>query len=578
MEKTVSDARGHSPPDLHASRAVWARYYSAAHGFHLVPGLPGEKRPHVSAWSFGAISCPQEAFDHWQRCPKDNMGVLLGPSRLVSVNIEKMYEAGQAFGEVGIDLQAYTLSPSQPMITGHPERVRLMFSCRRRIPLPGRRLRLCMPSAQPSGEGEIIFELRSGRMQDMLPPSEHPEYQLVYFWDNELWTTGIPPLPDELLHVWESWESLESQMLRPWATGQQASLGVGDVRGCEEAPSCDEVREERGDRTTGPSNRRLELQPVAAHQLIKSAAKVAYLVDDILPVGSSLLLSGDSGIGKTWLTLDLAIAIDQGRPWLHHFPTQQGKVLVIDEENAIPLLKERLQKLLRAEDEPDDGATLGVHFLPSQEINLGDKVFAEAVERVLAAYQPDLVIVDSLTRIHSGSEHDAGAMAHLFRIIKRWTNTYGCCFVLCHPRRPAGPRENDSGQQIGAFVDGHLDLRQIRGHKDVFTVEHSKTRYGQPLAPFAVEIVDVAAQATQVRYAGEAKSQTEAKLHEAQQCIKNLAADRQRHSRHEILRKGTEVGLTQHVLDMARKLLIEAGTLDNAPEGRTAGIILRRRT
>ena len=65
------------------------------------------------------------------------MGVILGPSRLVSVNIEKMYEAGQAFGEVGIDLQAYTLSPSQPMITGHPERVRLMFSCRRRIPLPG---------------------------------------------------------------------------------------------------------------------------------------------------------------------------------------------------------------------------------------------------------------------------------------------------------------------------------------------------------------------------------------------------------------------------------------------------------
>ena len=380
------------------------------------------------------------------------------------------------------------------------------------------------------------------------------------------------------------WEALEPKMRLPWGAAQGVSLG--EVLEEREAPSCDVVNAEEsgsGSRgTTGPPKCILELQPVTAEQLIKNAPQVEYLVDGILPVESSLLVSGDSGIGKTWMTLDLAMALDQGRPWLDHFPTQRGRVLVIDEENAIPLLKERLQKLLRAGAMPDDGTTLGVQFLPSQGINLSDPAFEEAVERVLAAGRPDLVIMDSLGPIHGGIESDTGEMATLFRILKRWMNTYGCAFVLCHHHRTAGVRGADSAHRyrgssaIRALVDAHLELQEIKGQQAAFSVEHSISRYGQLQSPFTVQLVEGAEDAIQVRYAAEAKSRPEAKLHEAQEFIKHLAADEQRHSRREIQKKGEDAGLKQHMLDTARKRLIEVGELNEATEGKTAGIILRR--
>ena len=180
------DVQGHSPPAPDASRADWAHFYSAVYGFHLVPDVAGEKRPKVTAWPHGAISSPEKAVDHWQRFPKDNMGVLLGASGLVSLNIEMMLEAEEALKQVGIDLEDYLLCSCQPMITGYPERVRLMFSYHQGAPLPIRRL--CKPSANLSDDAELIFELRSGQMQDVVPPSGYPAYHTEYFWVNEWWT------------------------------------------------------------------------------------------------------------------------------------------------------------------------------------------------------------------------------------------------------------------------------------------------------------------------------------------------------------------------------------------------------
>jgi len=122
--------------------------------------------------------------------------------------------------------------------------------------------------------------------------------------------------------------------------------------------------------------------------------------------------------------------------------------------------------------------------------------------------------------------------------------------------------------EIRAFVDTHLDLKPVRNEPGRITVVHSKSRFAEPLAAFDVEIVDVAEDATMVRYVGEATVQAEDKLEKGQEFILNLLADGERHSRQDILTKGIEAKLGRDILDEARKTLVTAGEVEEKKDGR----------
>src|SRR5690606_40145834 len=51
-----------------------------------------------------------------------------------------------------------------------------------------------------------VFELRGGLVQDVLPPSIHPDTGMPYFWRTPPSADGLPELPRELLSIWTNWE------------------------------------------------------------------------------------------------------------------------------------------------------------------------------------------------------------------------------------------------------------------------------------------------------------------------------------------------------------------------------------
>ena len=53
-------------------------------------------------------------------------------------------------------------------------------------------------------------------------------------------------------------------------------------------------------------------------------------------------------IGKSWLVLDLAMAVATGRAWLGTFPTEPGNVLLIDNELHRETLSHRLHRVAEA--------------------------------------------------------------------------------------------------------------------------------------------------------------------------------------------------------------------------------------
>ena len=296
-----------------------------------------------------------------------------------------------------------------------------------------------------------------------------------------------------------------------------------------------------------------------------------------------MVLVAREGVAKTWMVLDLAIAISQGSTWLNHFPTNRGRVLIIDEENSKNLLTSRVQKLLTARGELEALHSLDIHWLVGQGLNLSDNRFTSALEERLAQIKPDVVVIDSLVRIHRGDENDARAMAELFAIIKQIMGIYECTFVFCHHQGKSAIDTNQSlgryrgSSEIGAFADSILDVRPTT-KRHVFTVTHAKSRFGIPIETFSAEILDVADGATEMRFLGEAERQNTGSPDSAEEFIRKLVADGDYHSRQDILSKGEKEGHGRDPLDNARTRMIKSNELKREKRGKNVGVRVSKRS
>jgi hypothetical protein len=70
-------------------------------------------------------------------------------------------------------------------------------------------------------------------------------------------------------------------------------------------------------------------------------ANIEWLIDDIIPLGSITLLSGESGGGKTWLAYAIAGAVARGKSFAD-LKVQHRPVLYLDGENPLCVVKQRL--------------------------------------------------------------------------------------------------------------------------------------------------------------------------------------------------------------------------------------------
>lgn len=55
------------------------------------------------------------------------------------------------------------------------------------------------------------------------------------------------------------------------------------------------------------------LEPLPLNQLLAETPDVEWIIDQILPVGGAMGLVAAAGVGKTWLSLDLAISVATGK-------------------------------------------------------------------------------------------------------------------------------------------------------------------------------------------------------------------------------------------------------------------------
>ena len=203
------------------------------------------------------------------------------------------------------------------------------------------------------------------------------------------------------------------------------------------------------------------------------APPVDWLVNEFIGRGDVVLWVGEPDVGKSWLMLSLAVAIaDGGEKWLGHTVNHHGRVLFVDEENPEDIVRQRMERLGLKKDSADQ-----IRYLHHQGVRLDrypDRLLDEAV-----SFQPELIILDSLTRLHTGDENNAGHMAALFNDgINPLARETGATVCLLHHVNKSDAtsgfgRARGSGD-ITASIDAGLDVRKIGNGR--LNVVHFKSR------------------------------------------------------------------------------------------------------
>jgi|HubBroStandDraft_1064217.scaffolds.fasta_scaffold37423_3 putative DNA primase/helicase len=200
--------------------AAWAGRYVERFGFALTP-LEG-KLPYRKAWNTDPklIRDAAQARRHWRARPADNIGAVLEPSGLVSLDADYPDAARAVLAAEGIDLEA--LIATTPTIIGRAPRSRLEFKA---PAVPLSKKAIAWPPRTKGEKPITVLELRAGRHQDVLPPSIHPDTRQPYTWRTPP-REGFPPLPDALLALWQDFDAFKhrARNLCPWADPEPESI------------------------------------------------------------------------------------------------------------------------------------------------------------------------------------------------------------------------------------------------------------------------------------------------------------------------------------------------------------------
>ena len=191
--------------------------YCAKLGWYLVPIPAGSKGPAHARWQQRALSSPQAAEQFFEKYPTHNVGLLHGVSGTCAVDIDDVALTKLIFAELGIDFN--DLMQSAPQIVGRENRGKLLFNA----PPDLVTHKISWPVEGDPRKTQVIFELRAGAVQDVLPPSVHPDTGRPYRWEGRSIWDGLPDLPPQLLTIWREWDNFRPQMMSacPWLNTEQ---------------------------------------------------------------------------------------------------------------------------------------------------------------------------------------------------------------------------------------------------------------------------------------------------------------------------------------------------------------------
>lgn len=191
-------------------------------------------------------------------------------------------------------------------------------------------------------------------------------------------------------------------------------------------------------------------------------ARPTWLVKDIWGEEAHGVLGGEAKTFKSLFSLDLAVSVASGTPFLNHFQVPKtGPVFIIQEENEPGLVHDRLWRIGHARglapgantssDEIDFvGADLPIRIANNQGFDLTDDADMRWLVRQVRRRRPVLVILDPLYLMTPGiDENSAVEITPILRRLLQIKQRYGCGILLIHHfSKPKSEKSNRRAHRL----------------------------------------------------------------------------------------------------------------------------------
>lgn len=216
--------------------------------------------------------------------------------------------------------------------------------------------------------------------------------------------------------------------------------------------------------------------------------KARYTIEPFFEAGTVNMVSAPPNSWKSWLLFLCAVNISQGTELFGKFPTEQSKVMIINEEDSFRAIQDRFNILgVKEKDLPiffrvANGSKLESKFI--------DKLILELKEK-----QIGVVMFDSLRSMHEADENDSTTMQIILDQLKRISRE-GITVIFTHHHRKKGMFEKGSTAEssrgssaINAAISGHISLDEEDREIGLYLViRHLKSKAGEKLQPFELKI------------------------------------------------------------------------------------------
>ena len=200
------------------------------------------------------------------------------------------------------------------------------------------------------------------------------------------------------------------------------------------------------------------------------------------------IVGGEPKCCKSFLALDIAVAVAAGVPCLRRFGVpRSGRVLLFAAEDGLHIVRRRLDGISQAAGV--SLADLDILVITAPTVRLDMEADRRNLAETVARLKPRLLILDPFVRLHRIDENASGEVAPLLAFLRELQRRHGVAVLVVHHAKKGagGVRAGQAlrgSSEFHAWGDSNLYLRRD-GDDLSLTVEH---RAAPPLGPMAVAL------------------------------------------------------------------------------------------
>ena len=233
----------------------------------------------------------------------------------------------------------------------------------------------------------------------------------------------------------------------------------------------------------------MSLLPVEpAYRLAERSEEHRWLVTGLWSEQAVGIVGGEPKCCKSFLALDLAVAVAAGVPCLRRFAVPRaGRVLLFAAEDVLHVVRQRLDGICKAAGVAL--AELDIQVITAPTVRLDLDADRRNLAETVARLQPRLLILDPFVRLHRIDENASGEVAPLLAYLRELQRRHDVAVLVVHHAKKGGGGVR-AGQalrgssEFHAWGDSNLYLRRD-GDDLSLSVEH---RAAPSMTPITIEL------------------------------------------------------------------------------------------